>query len=54
MRATFNLEKETKNAVRYKEEVPVTGDPVIETVYLKKRALPDPPPKQIMVEVSWS
>ena len=54
MRAQFKLEKETKNAVRYKELAEEGHDPLIETIYLKKRALPSPPPECVTVEVSWT
>lgn len=42
MKAVFKLEKETNGS-----------DPVIETVYVKKRALPSPPPTDITVEITW-
>lgn len=48
--AKFVLEKQTKNAVRYKEEAGTAG-PIIETIYIKKLALPTPFPQAITVTV---
>ena len=48
--ATFKLDKETKNTVRYAEEAEGRR-PVVGTVYVDKYELPKPFPKQIRVTV---
>jgi hypothetical protein len=49
--ATFKLEKETKNTVRYAEEAE-DRRPVIGTVYIDKYELPKPFPEKIRVTMS--
>ena len=48
--ATFKLDKETKNTVRYAEEAE-NRRPVVGTVYVDKYELPKPFPKTIRVTV---
>jgi len=48
--ATFKLDKETKNTVRYAEEAE-GRQPVVGTVYLDKYELPKPFPKRIRVMI---
>ncbi len=48
--ATFKLDKETKNTVRYAEEAE-NRRPVVGTVYVDKYELPKPFPKRIRVTV---
>ena len=52
---TFKMEKETKNTIRYQEEVGKVGysdkDIAIGTLYIQKQALGETPPKQITVTV---
>ena len=48
--ATFKLEKETKNAVRYAEEAEARR-PVVGTVYIDKNDLPKPFPEKIRVTI---
>lgn len=48
---TLNLDKETQNTVRYKEEG--TQIPTIGTLYLQKYLLKDGQPKKIKVTVEW-
>ena len=48
--ATFKLDKETKNTVRYAEEAE-NRRPVVGTVYVGKYELPKPFPKRIRVTV---
>ncbi len=47
--ATFKLDKETKNTVRYAEEA--ERRPVVGTVYVDKYELPKPFPKTIRVTI---
>lgn len=50
VKVKMKLEKETKGAVRYEEQ----GDnPKVGTQYIKKFALPSPPPQEIEVTISW-
>ena len=48
--ATFKLEKETKNTVRYAEEAE-DRKPVVGTVYIDKYELPKPFPGKIRVTI---
>ena len=48
--ATFKIEKETKNAVRYAEEAE-DRRPVVGTVYVDKYELPKPFPERIRVTI---
>ena len=48
--ATFKLEKETKNTVRYAEEAE-DRRPVVGTVYIDKYELPNPYPQKIRVTI---
>jgi hypothetical protein len=48
--ATFKLEKETKNTVRYAEEAE-DRRPVVGTVYIDKYELPKPFPEKIRVTI---
>ena len=48
--ATFKLEKETKNTVRYAEEAKGRR-PVVGTVYIDKYELPKPYPQTIRVSI---
>ena len=48
--ATFKIEKETKNTVRYAEEAE-DRRPVVGTVYVDKYELPKPFPERIQVTV---
>ena len=48
--ATFQLEKETKNTVRYAEEAE-DRRPVVGTVYVDKYELPKPFPERIRVTI---
>jgi hypothetical protein len=48
--ATFKLEKETKNKVRYAEEAE-DRQPVVGTVYIDKYELPKPFPEKIRVTI---
>ena len=48
--ATFKLEKETKNTVRYAEEAE-DRRPVMGTVYVDKYELPKPFPERIRVTI---
>ena len=51
IKASFELEKETKNTIRYTEK-PETGmPPAIGTIYIQKWALPEPTPQGITVTV---
>ena len=47
---TFKIDKETRNTVRYAEEVE-DRRPVVGTVYVDKYELPKPFPKRIRVTV---
>lgn len=44
----FELEKETKGAVRYAE----VGSEAVGTLYVRKAVLPDPYPKKLEVTVT--
>ena len=48
--ATFEFERETKNTIRYAEELG-SGPPRIGTLYVQKWALGDPPPRRLVVDV---
>ena len=48
--ATFKIEKETKNTVRYAEEAE-DRRPVVGTVYMDKYELPKPFPERIRVTI---
>jgi hypothetical protein len=48
--ATFKLDKETKNTVRYAEEAE-GHRPVVGTVYVDKYELPKPFPKKVRVTI---
>ena len=48
--ATFKLDKETKNTVRYAEEAE-DRRPVVGTVYVDKYELPRPYPKRIRLTI---
>ena len=48
--ATFKIEKETKNTVRYTEEAE-DRRPVVGTVYVDKYELPKPFPERIRVTI---
>ena len=48
--ATFKMEKETKNTVRYAEEAE-DRRPVVGTVYVDKYELPKPFPERIRVTI---
>jgi hypothetical protein len=48
--ATFKMEKETKNTVRYAEEAE-DRRPVVGTVYVDKYELPKPYPERIRVTI---
>ena len=48
--ATFKIEKETKNTVRYAEEAE-DRRPVVGTVYVDKYELPKPYPERIRVTI---
>jgi hypothetical protein len=48
--ATFKIEKETKNTVRYAEEAE-DRRPVVGTVYVDKYELPKPFPERIRVTI---
>ena len=48
--ATFKLDKETKNTVRYAEEAEGRR-PVVGTMYVDKYELPKPFPKRIRVTI---
>ena len=49
---TFSQEKDTKNAIRYQEDV-AEDEAKIGTLYVRKASLPTPPPTVISVTVSW-
>lgn len=51
IKASFELEKETKNTIRYAEKPEVGKPPVIGTIYIQKWALPDATPQTITVTV---
>lgn len=48
--ATFKMDKETRNTVRYAEEAEGRR-PVVGTVYVDKYELPKPFPKKIQVTI---
>jgi len=48
--ATFKIEKETRNTVRYAEEAE-DRRPVVGTVYVDKYELPKPYPERIRVTI---
>lgn len=52
IRADFEIEKETKRTIRYKEIVPAGLAPKFVTIYIQKGALPNPAPKKIKVVVT--
>jgi hypothetical protein len=47
----MELEKETKNTIRYEERPEGGQPPRIGTLYIQKWALPNPHPKVIMVTI---
>jgi len=51
IKASFELEKETKNTIRYTEKPEAGKPPVIGTIYIQKWALPEPMPQTIAVTV---
>jgi hypothetical protein len=51
IKASFALEKETKNTIRYAEKPEAGKPPVIGTIYIQKWALPEPTPQSITVTV---
>jgi hypothetical protein len=51
IKASFELEKETKNTIRYAEKPEAGKPPVIGTIYIQKWALPEPTPQIITVTV---
>ena len=51
IKASFELEKETKNTIRYAEKPEAGKPPVIGTIYIQKWALPEPTPQSITVTV---
>ena len=51
IKASFELEKETKNTIRYTEKPEAGKPPAIGTVYIQKWALPEPTPQSITVTV---
>ena len=51
IKASFELEKETKNTIRYAEK-PEAGKPqAIGTIYIQNWALPEPTPRSITVTI---
>ncbi len=48
--ATFEVEKETKNTIRY-EEITEGVPPKIKTLYIQKWALGKNPPKKIKITI---
>jgi len=49
----FEMEKETKNTIRYAEVVTDDGmPPVVKTIYIQKWALKDKPPSKIKVVIT--
>ncbi len=50
--ADFELEKETKNTVRYQEEVADGKPPIVRTIYVQKWTLPKPYPKRIHIKIT--
>jgi len=51
IKASFELEKETKNTIRYTEKPEAGKPPSIGTIYIQKWALPEPTPQSITVMV---
>ena len=51
IKASFELEKETKNTIRYTEKPEPGKPPAIGTIYIQKWALPEPTPQGITVTV---
>ena len=51
IKASFELEKETKNTIRYTEKAESGKPPAIGTIYIQKWALPEPTPQSITVTV---
>ena len=47
----FDLERETKNTVRYAETPAPGHEPVVGTLYLQKRVLPTPYPERVKVTI---
>ena len=52
--ATFELEKETKNTVRYSETPDEGVAPVVNTIYIQKHVLGKDAPKNIKVTLEVS
>ena len=50
--ATFELEKETKNTVRFQEQVADGQQAVIGPLYIQKHALGSEPPKTVTLTIS--
>ena len=51
IKASFELEKETKNTIRYTEKPETGKPPAIGTIYVQKWALPEPTPASITVTI---
>ena len=51
MKLTFEQEKETKNPVRFQEQVKDGEQPVIGPLYIQKHALGANPPETISLEI---
>jgi hypothetical protein len=51
IKASFELEKETKNTSRYAEKPEAGKPPAIGTIYIQKWALPEPTPQRITLTV---
>ena len=51
IKASFELEKETKNTMRYTEQPEAGKPPAIGTIYIQKWALPEPTPQSITVTI---
>ena len=51
IKASFELEKETKNTIRYAEKPEAGKPPAIGTIYIQKWALPEPTPQRITLTV---
>jgi len=51
IKASFELEKQTKNTIRYNEKPESGKPPAIGTIYIQKWALPEPAPQSITVAV---
>jgi len=52
--ATFELEKETKNTVRYSETPDEGVAPMVNTIYIQKHVLGKTPPTNIKLTVEVS